>query len=94
MQPRDVRDPGTPLIFLRVSKKGKARVCLQHLKFREGRSATRDYTKHEEREMQSINKCQVRKCMTFSQQIVLQKLFNADSKLHFYSTGTLMVGLI
>lgn len=69
MQPGDVRDPGTPLIFLRVSKEGQAQVCLQHLKFREGKSATRDYTEHEERAAQCINKCQVRKSMTFSQQM-------------------------
>lgn len=28
---RDVRDPGTPLMFPRVSKEGEAAVCLQHL---------------------------------------------------------------
>lgn len=93
MQPRDVRDPGTPLMFLRVSKEGKARVCLQHLKFREGRSTIRDYTDHEERAGQCINKCQVKTSMTFSQQIepwcshlVLQKFFNAH-KQPFYSIG-------
>lgn len=36
---RDVRDPGTPLMFLRVSKEGAAAVCLRHLKVREGRNA-------------------------------------------------------
>lgn len=60
---RDVRDPGTPLMFLRVSKEGEAAQCLQDLKFREGRNAAQAYTEHDEEAVQCINKCHVKRSM-------------------------------
>lgn len=55
---RDVRDP-------RTQKRGEAAVCLQHLKFREGRSATQAYTEHDERAVQYINKCHIKRSVWF-----------------------------
>lgn len=58
-----VRNAGTPLMFLKASKEGKAGVCLQHLKFSEGRGGEQASREHDERAVQCINKCHVKRRM-------------------------------
>lgn len=58
-----VRNAGTPLMFLKASKEGKAGECLQHLKFSEGRGGEQASREHDERALQCINKCHVKRRM-------------------------------
>lgn len=60
----DVRDPKTPLMFPRISKEGEAAVCLQHLKFREGKSDAQAYTEYDERAVQCIKKVSCKKILS------------------------------
>lgn len=56
---RDTRDPGT-------QKRREAAVCLQHLRFREGRSFAPACTEHDERVVQYINTCHIKRSVILS----------------------------
>lgn len=52
-------------MFPRVSIEGEAAVCLQHLKFREGKGEAEAYTEHDKIAAQCINKCHVKRSEPF-----------------------------